>query len=223
MLYDWWVRYRLLILLAGIGLFVAVSLLLYHSEEVNVDLPLETPAYAMEKENGEKPAEEQDPSPVVEKKPEIYVDVKGSVKQPGLYRFSSGERVFDAIAKAGGSLPEADLNRINLAEPLSDGSVVRIPKRGESLAEGACPCGNTAVSSSPPSTGRLTTQQGVVNINTASLQELMTLPGVGETRARSILDYRSKNGPFRTTEDVLKVTGIGDKMYERMKDHITVR
>jgi len=223
MLFDWWERYRWLILLAGAALFVAVSLFLYQGDGTDADLPLETPAYAMEPKQDPIPEQPERPAVLEEKPPDIYVDVKGSVKQPGLYRFSSGERVFDAIAKAGGALPDADMNRINLAEPLADGSVVRIPKKGELLAEQGCPCPNANGTTLPTAAGKQPARPGLVNLNSATLEELMTLPGVGQTRAQSILDYRRKNGPFRRAEEIQNVPGIGDKMYEQMKRQLTVQ
>ncbi|MCK9909593.1 ComEA family DNA-binding protein, partial [Microbacteriaceae bacterium K1510] len=136
------------------------------------------------------------------------VDVKGSVKKPGLYTFARQQRVADAIDKAGGALPNAELAEINLAQLLTDGSILRIPAKGEML-KAASPCtqggqpylapgnGSSAekANPSPSSTG---TGEGKININTASLQELMNLPGIGETRAKAILAYREKNGQFRS-------------------------
>ncbi len=217
MLYDLWERYRTRILLAGVAVFLLGSFYFYQPDEMEVDLPLETPAYALEKESEVEPSESENPAAAVERVADVYVDVKGSVKHPGLYRFSANERIFDAIAKAGGALPEADLNQVNLAQPLIDGSAVRIPKKGEPLSGSPCPCSGPSTPASGPSA------HGKVNINMASLQDLMTLPGIGESRAQTIIAYRTKNGPFRSPDDLKHVSGIGDKMYERLKDRIAVR
>ncbi|MFY0546257.1 helix-hairpin-helix domain-containing protein [Brevibacillus sp. H7] len=222
MLYEWWDRYRSVLIILGAALFIGISYLLYQSESTEAvpRLPLEKPAYALEKEQLDERKEQPKPGQVEENPATVYVDVKGSVKHPGLYRFSANERIFDAIAKAGGPLPEADLNQVNLAEPLTDGSAVRIPKKGEQRSGIACPCAGS--SAPPPMSGKQMAEPGKVNINTAALQDLVTLPGIGEARAQAIIAYRTKNGPFRSPEDLKKVTGIGEKMYERMKDKITV-
>jgi len=171
--------------------------------------------------------------------PPLFVDVKGKVKQPGLYQFEAGARVADAIARAGGPAPDADVEQINLAEPLTDGSAVLVPAKGSP----ASPCGQAAAHSAIVETvgtgsslgsaaaGSSTGASGggkaggaqPVNLNTASLEELMTLPGIGEARAKAILAYRTENGAFRSPEELKRISGIGDKMYQRLKDHIRVR
>jgi competence protein ComEA len=228
MLFDLWERYRVLLITAGAVLFAAVSFLLYDAEqpaEMVPDLPLETPAYAAESEKQEwtpeRPGSRQASGPE-QKQSDLIVDVKGSVKRPGIYRLYEGERVSAAIEKAGGPLPDADLDRVNLAQPLTDGSVVRIPKKGEA----ASPCVSLL---SPAGPGQVIPNsagqgaEGKVNINTATMEELMTLPGIGETRAKAILAYRQQRGPFAAPEDLKQVTGIGEKMYERMEARIRVK
>jgi competence protein ComEA len=233
MLYHLWERYRRIVIAAGLLLFVLLSMMLYPGQAEQLpSLPLESPAYAVEQEQktdthtasspaGEQPAGNQ----------QMYVDVKGSVKQPGVYPFSKNERVQSAVAKAGGFLPNADVDRINLAQPLTDGMVVWVPAKGEKQAGNAvpvsCPCSPAPPASSNNSTTGVSasrtavpTGEDKVNINTATLQQLMTLPGIGETRAQAILAYREKHGSFRTPEQLKQVGGIGDKMFERLKNHI---
>lgn len=179
---------------------------------------------------GHSPA---DPAPL------LYVDVKGRVNQPGLYALQPGSRVADAIAKAGGISPDGDAERINLAEPLVDGSALIVPAKGDAsstaqsgIVSAVIP--SAGVSGSAPSAAKAAPAQTSkdpaaekaakgVNINTAGLKELMTLPGVGESRANAIIQYRSEKGSFRSPEELKRISGIGDKIYERMKEHVRIQ
>ena len=179
---------------------------------------------------GHSPA---DPAPL------LYVDVKGRVNQPGLYALQPGARVADAIAKAGGISPDGDAERINLAEPLVDGSALIVPAKGNAASTGqsgivSAVIPSAGVSGSAPSAAKAAPAQTSkdpaaekadkgVNINTAGLQELMTLPGVGESRAHAIIQYRSEKGAFRSPEELKRISGIGDKIYERMKEHVRIQ
>jgi competence protein ComEA len=141
----------------------------------------------------------------------VIVYITGAVPRPGVYALPKNARVQDAISAAGGFLAEAEKSQINLAALLEDGEKLDIP-----YVEGASPVLGTPV----PEVITATTE--LVNINTASLAELDTLPGVGPTTAQRIIDYREQNGPFINTEDIINVQGIGTGTYERMKDQITV-
>ncbi|MBC7341719.1 MAG: ComEA family DNA-binding protein [Clostridia bacterium] len=156
---------------------------------------------------------------------ELAVHVVGAVSKPGVYRLAAGARVEEAV-KMAGPLPEADLNRLNLAAPLIDGQQVIVPKAGESLASngispGAPGNAGSAAGPSPAGAGA-SPASGKVNINTASAQELDKLPGIGPTLAQRIVDYRSQHGPFRSPEDIKNVSGIGDSRYDQIKDLISV-
>ena len=224
MLFDLWERYRRYILLAGAILFLGSSVWLYQTDQENVpaELPLEAPAYAkahLPAESSKTKSTEPPPAP-------LYVDVKGVVKQPGMYRFEPGMRVADAIAKAGGTLPEADLDQINLAQPLSDGSAVIIPAKGSPAA----PVSGQQAVALPPygvSSGSMNSQSGGqepgINVNTATAEELTTLPGIGQARAKAILSYRTEKGGFRSIEELKEIEGIGDKMFERIKDRVRIQ
>jgi competence protein ComEA len=141
----------------------------------------------------------------------VVVYITGAVPRPGVYALPKNARVQDAISAAGGFLAEAEKSQINLAALLEDGEKLDIP-----FIEGASPVLGTPVPVIVTSTTEL------VNINTASLEELDTLPGVGPTTAQRIIDYREQNGPFINAEDIINVQGIGTGTYERMKDLITV-
>ncbi len=141
----------------------------------------------------------------------VIVYITGAVPRQGVYALPKDARVQDAISAAGGFLAEADKSQINLAALLEDGEKLDIP-----YIEGASPVIGTPVPSAVASTAEL------VNINTASADQLDTLPGIGPTTAQKIIDYREQNGPFVSTQDIINVPGIGPGTYERIKDLITV-
>lgn len=135
----------------------------------------------------------------------------------------------DAIEKAGGTLPDGDVERINLAEKLTDGSAILIPVKGaasacsqQDVASAVSPSASASASGSSSGSASPSAVNGV-NVNTATLEELMTLPGVGESRAKAILEYRTKKGGFRSPDELKQISGIGAKIYERMKDQIRIQ
>ena len=144
-------------------------------------------------------AAETDESPA-----EICVYVCGAVNAPGVYTLPAGSRVYEAVRMAGGLSDEADERAVNQAEILTDGRQVTIPTKTEVLKEEEGAAG------------------GPVNINTAGVSELMRLSGVGESRAKDIIAYRKEHGAFSVPEDIMKVPGIKEAVFEKIKDDITV-
>ena len=142
----------------------------------------------------------------------IFVDIKGAVKNPGVYQMKSGDRVKDALDAAGGLTGEADSQKVNLAQRVEDQMVIVVPKVGEEATE--IPVGGTSKEAA---------KDGKVNINTATVEELKTLKGVGEKKAEAIIEYRKKNGSFKTKEDLMKVRGIGKKLFESFKERIVTQ
>ena len=142
----------------------------------------------------------------------VFVDIKGEVKKPGVYQMKAGDRVKDAIDAAGGLTEEADSQKVNLAKRLEDQMVIVVPKVGEEVEE--IPAGETS---------KEATKEGKVNINTATVEELKTLKGVGEKKAEAIIEYRKKNGSFQTKEDLMKVRGIGKKLFESFQERIVTQ
>ena len=166
---------------------------------------------------------------------EVVVHVAGQVLHPGLYTVNVGGRLADAVAAAGGATPQADLDRVNLAEPLADGSRAYIPALGQAEAPGTMPQDalgpglGSSQGSVPESTGtneadtgNSATPGGLVNLNTADEAALEELPGVGPVTAEAIVAHRSEVGPFTQVEDLLEVRGIGDAKLEGMADLVTV-
>jgi len=152
---------------------------------------------------------------------ELVIDIAGGILQPGVYKLPSGSILEDAILMAGGFSSQADLSvierEINRAQLLEDHSKVYIPKIGDQfIASLPLPSGS---SSSSPLTG---SPAALININSASLAELDTLPGIGPATAQNILDFKKLNGPFTKKEDLKLVPGIGESKYEKIKELITL-
>lgn len=145
----------------------------------------------------------------------IFVHVCGFVKHPGVYELSPDARADAAIAAAGGFTKEADENAWNLAAPLEDGMQIYIPDEDSAAREGQA--ANVAGSA-----GAGGENGSKVNINTATKEELMTLSGIGESRAEEILRTRQERGAFASIEEIKEVSGIGDGIFDRIKDSITV-
>lgn len=161
----------------------------------------------------EAPAKDFESSAEPKEVQEIVVHVSGAVKNPGIYKLLAGSRVHDAVMLAQ-PLPEADLDALNLAAPLTDGQKVPVPKKGEAVDAATALTANP--SASPGITG------GKINLNTASLSELDSLPGIGPATAQKIIDYRTKNGGFKSVDELEQVSGIGAKKLENIRDLVTV-
>ena len=146
-------------------------------------------------------------SPADEKASVVYVHVCGAVADPGVVEVPKGSRVLAAVEAAGGFLPEADSTYVNLAALLSDGEQVYIPTKEEAIHM---------------KSGQDMQQKGLINLNTADVTLLCTLPGIGESRAGDIILYRQEHGGFESVEEIKKVSGIKDSIYNKIKDRITV-
>ncbi len=145
----------------------------------------------------------------------IKVYVTGEVNSPGVIELEEGARIEDAIQKAGGIKPEANLKEINLASEIEDGEKIYVPNLVEQVEETTLSSESEANTSSK--------SDGKVNINKASVSELTSIPGVGASTAQKIITYREENGKFKTIEDIKNVSGIGDSKYNSMKDFISVK
>ena len=176
-----------------VGFVLAGALLLISRTPKGTEIPLAPPPTA---------------SPIV-------VHVVGAVPRPGVYEFPKGARVRDAIEAAGGLLTDADITFLNLAAPLEDGQQLEVPYVNGT--PGAAP----AMTEAPAATG-VPQPTELININTATLQDLDRLPGIGPTTAQKIIDYRTNNGPFQRIEDIMNVSGIGPSTFDKIKNLITV-
>ena len=165
----------------------------------------------------------------------IYIDVAGAVTNPGVITISPESRVFEAIEAAGGLTKDANTNSINRAAMLIDGEKIYIPTNeevknasasddsfgnSESVSSGGT--SNSSSGSSNSSAGNSTNSSGKININSADSITLQQLNGVGPSTAQKIIDYRSSNGKFKKIEDIKNISGIGEKTFEKLKNHITV-
>lgn len=173
-----------------------------------------------------------------EKKDKVIVDIKGQVVNPGVYELTNQNNVNDVIAMAGGLTEYSDTSNINLSKKLSDEMVIIVYSKDEiyQMKESTkivCPKVNNACICNEDEKGKLDDDKGefdeetiqddgLININEAGIEELTTLEGIGESKAKAIIEYREKNGKFESTEDIKKVSGIGEKAFEKIKDSITV-
>lgn len=140
----------------------------------------------------------------------ITVYVNGEVARPGVYSLAAGSRIKDAVEASGGFTASADKKRVNLAKKVRDEDYVFIDTQDAGRAQGGSSSGGIS-------------SDGLVNINTATKEELMTVPGIGEVTAQKIIDYREKNGDFRKIDDLTKVDRIGEKTLAKFKDKIEAR
>ncbi len=163
---------------------------------------------------------------VTEAKEIIRVDVKGMVKKAGVYELAKDSIVNDAIKKAGGLTSKADTTNVNLSKSLTNEMVIYIPKKEEvtksTVNDALVDKSNSVGFIDNESSNETTNTTTKVNINTATLKDLITLNGIGESKAQAILEYRTKNGNFKTLEDLKKVSGIGEAAYEKIKDNICI-
>ncbi len=155
----------------------------------------------------------------------VVVHVIGEVNNPGVVTLKEGARIIDAINEAGGKTEEADLSKINLAYVIEDGTQIYIPRINENLNEIELmtqDAGSSTIISNSETDNEENSKEVKVNINTANKEKLETLPGIGETTAQKIIDYREANGKFNSIEDIKNVSGIGDAKFNSLKDKITV-
>lgn len=179
-----------------------------------------------QKESSEKETEmletEKEPEPEITQPPQdIFVDICGAVTKPGVYRMPPDSRVYEAVEAAGGLLPEAAGNRVNQAQPLSDGQQIYVPTKEEAEKAGAVPAEGAfpeikAGENSPVS------ENGKVNLNTADAAALQTLSGIGESKAQAILAYREEHGGFSSIEELMDVPGIKENTFLKIKEKIAV-
>lgn len=210
-----------------ISLFLSIGIVLLNDRNCDNVCESDTLAY-LEVESNQSSVD-------VETVVRVKVDVKGAVKKPGVYELEIGSIVDDAIKLAGGVTSKGVTTNINLSRRVSDEMVVYVFTKNElEKSESAnevvcevpkCDCETITIEECPNSNSNNNNSSSTnatkkVSINKATLEELMTLNGVGESKAKAIIEYRNENGPFKTLEDIINVSGIGSSVYEKIKDSI---
>ena len=196
-----------LALLAG-GLVVGAAVLLARGKG---NAPIQVVAPSPEAASGGSPGV-SGASSLGEATTEIQVYISGAVTHPGVYTLRVGARLVDALAAADGATAEADLSAVNLARRVRDEGHYHIPRSGEPPPAGAA------------ADGELGLRQGdrLIDLNTASADLLVSLPGIGSVKAKAIVDYRRRNGPFKSVDEIINVPGIGPSTYELVRPLVTV-
>lgn len=210
---DWLSEHKISVLVCA---FIALGGIYFYVNDYARPAP--APSLSMEEDfqgdelNTEK--KNSDNKPDLPEK--IMVDVKGQIKQPGVYQADTSERVIDVISRAGGLTDKADQGMVNFAEHVEDEMIIYIPAKGEEgFSVPTSAGGNPAASNGSQ-------KESKVNINKADETELQNLPGVGPAKAAAIVEYRNTSGPFKTVDDLKNISGIGDKTFEKLKDLIGI-
>ncbi len=143
----------------------------------------------------------------------VIIHLSGAVNSPGVYSFTQPIRLFELIEKAGGEQDSADLSALNLASIIYDGSKIHIPAQGEAAVQVV----------SPANSGTVNQKNALVNINTATMEQLEALDGIGKVKAKDIITYRQENGSFKKVEDIMRVKGIGPSTYDKIRSVIIAK
>lgn len=219
---NWWRKIKIWQLIVGtcgvVLLGIAVFLLVTQQEKEDKELLIETSSTTEVTVDTKK---EQEQANNKSKSSKIYVDISGAVKHPGVYQLTQGARLFDLLKQAGGLTEDAAIQTVNQAMIIQDQQkiIILTQAQAESLdTESINNNGNLEEKSDKKSPK----EAGKININQADLTQLQQLSGIGEKKAQAIIDYRNENGSFKTIEDLAKVTGIGEKTVEKLRDSITI-
>ena len=207
-------KQKIILIFLGIVAIIGIAYYSYvSSKEENLNVS-DTNELQVENQSNEIDEEEAE-----NKESKIKVHISGAVKNEGVYELEEDARIIDVIEKAGGTLEIADMKNVNLASKLEDGMKIYIPKQGEEVTnsnqevEENIALGNTSKESS----------KGKININKASKEELDTLPGIGESTAEKIINYRKEHKSFKSIEELKEVKGIGDAKFEEIKDLVDIK
>lgn len=205
---NWMNQHKKWIGIAAVLVVVMIVLVIYIAEKKQSNQHIIPAEELWEKES----VEEADKNSLEEEQSMyIVVDVKGAVKRPGVYECLEGERVRDVLQQAGGILEEGEKNAINLAMKLADEMVIYVPFQGEEVEQHFI----ELISEEK--------ETELININKATQAELETLPGVGPSKAQLIIEFRETNGGFSSVEEIKKISGIGDKTFEKLEKYIKVK
>lgn len=213
-------KQKILLIIISIALFIFLFIYIYknlYESENNSEIILNNDINQIQNEQvNEKIG-------IINEKEKVVIHVVGEVNSPGVVTLEEGARIIDAINAAGGKTEEADLSKINLAYVVEDGTQIYIPRINENLNQVEL-ISTEAGQSVVINNSNINEEENntKVNINTANKEKLETLPGIGETTAQKIIDYREQNGKFTKIEDLQNVSGIGEAKFNSLKDKITV-
>ncbi len=196
---------KTLVKILSVVMILLIALILRIHDGNKADITIEAAQNAEETEYTEERTEQTEQTQI------LFIDIGGAVEEPGVYQVAEGTRLFEVIKMAGGLSDDADADHVNRAAFVEDGQKIIIPVKG-SAQTGDLP---------QPDLPSADAAGGTVNINTASADELKTLNGIGDVMAERIIEYRAAS-PFKSKEDIMSVDGIGNKTYEKIKDHIAV-
>ena len=203
-------EYKIIVICVSLGLVLGGFLLLKPVAQTPAkESNLQSEVTAVSKDSTDEKDDKNQKEEVMDQDL-ITVDVKGAVKTPGIYDLPVGSRINDAVQKAGGLTDNADSKSINLAQKISDESLVYVPTKGEDTSQAT------------QSNASNSKENKKVNLNKASLEELKQVKGLGAKRAQDIIDHRDTNGKFKSVDELKKVSGIGTKTIEKLKDYVTV-
>lgn len=195
------------ILVASVCISIFLTFLYFNTSQSNEQAAQANPTTLTENISTSDTINEKESTQVTD----IIVDVKGAVKKVQPYTMKSNQRVKDVLEKAG-ILPQADLSQINLAEKLIDQKLIYVPKKGEA----------TSAQGITTSLSNQDSQKQPINLNLAQESDLVEVPGIGPSKAQSIIAYRDEKGGFKSVEDLKEIKGIGEKTFEKLKDYFTV-
>jgi competence protein ComEA len=184
----------------------------------NTNAPIQIIAPSAVPDAASAPGDAGAAHPSLNAEPDVRVYIHGAVQAPGVYPAQPGDRLADALQAAGGPAEDADLTAVNLAQRVRDEGYYYIPRAGETPPPAAAVASPGSDSSGSPGLEA----GGLINLNTASAEQLKALPNIGDTRAAAIVAYREQNGPFASVEQVMEVSGIGTGIYESIRDLVTV-
>ena len=217
---NWWRKiktWQLIVGVCGIVLLgIAVFLLVIQQEKEDKELLIETLSTTEVTVDTKKEQENNE-----SKSTKIYVDISGAVKQPGVYQLPEGSRLFDLLKQAGGLTEDAAIQTVNQAMIIQDQQKIIILTQNQAQSIDTENINNNG-HLEEKSDEKSSKEAGKLNINQADLTQLQQLSGIGEKKAQAIIDYRNENGSFKTIEDLAKVTGIGEKTVEKLRDSITI-
>lgn len=198
-------------------MFFAWSSMESHKAEVQNDLPALSTSFSTS--SGETSQSKTVTSASKTESDKIFVDIKGAVRKEGVYELISGSRVTDVVKLAGGFTDDADKKSVNLAEKVADEAVIYVARVGEEVTPASTP---SQAKNTVASGAQQDADSAQINLNTATLEELQTISGIGAKRAQDIIDYRDNNGGFSSVDDLKNVSGIGEKTLEKLKAEVTV-